>query len=135
MTNSKGDDRSHILIQNRYKVLAKLGKGTFGIIYQGVDVRTNEKVAIKLEKISVPEPLLSYEAIIYGKLQRMEGISRLHWSGVQDDYNVLILDMLGPTLEDLFHFCNQKFSQQTICWLGYQMLNRIEQIHEMNYVH
>ena len=40
-----------ILISNKYKVVKKLGKGSFGILYQGINIRTNEEVAIKLESI------------------------------------------------------------------------------------
>ena len=104
----------------------KLGKGSFGILYQGVDIRSNEPVAIKLESVKTQDPLLQYEANLYGKFKGLEGISQMHWHGVKDDFNVLILDLLGPTLQELFDFCNRKFTNQTLCWIGYEMIERIE---------
>ena len=100
-----GNGGSQIMIGNRYRVHKKLGKGSYGIIYQGVDIRTNEQVAIKLERKRSDEPLLQYEANLYEKLQDLEGVSQMHWFGVQDDFNVMILDLQGPSLEELFSFC------------------------------
>ena len=127
--NLQQDLRSNgnqIIIANRYRVDKKLGKGSFGILYQGVDIRSNEPVAIKLESVKTQDPLLQYEANLYGKFKGLEGISQMHWHGVKDDFNVLILDLLGPTLQELFDFCNRKFTNQTLCWIGYEMIERIE---------
>ena len=52
----------HILINGLYKVNKKLGSGSFGVLYQGVDTRTGEEVAIKLESTRVRHKLLDYEA-------------------------------------------------------------------------
>ena len=60
----------------------KLGTGAFGDLYQGINVRTNEHVAIKLESTRKAEQFLQYEANLYGKLQGLEGVSNLHWFGV-----------------------------------------------------
>ena len=54
---------------------------------------------------------------------------------MEGDFNVLVMDMLGPTINDLFEFCEKKFCQKTICWIGSQMLQRIEQMHKSNFLH
>ena len=54
-----------IRIGGKYKVTKKLGKGAFGDIYAGVNVKTTEEVAIKLESLNFPHPVLSYEAKVY----------------------------------------------------------------------
>ena len=66
---------SKIVIGNRYRVDKKLGTGSYGILYQGVDIRTNEQMAIKLEPTRSSDPLLQYEASIYAKLKSLEGVS------------------------------------------------------------
>ena len=59
----------------------------------------------------------------------------MRWFGKEGDYNVLIMDLLGPSLEDLFNFCNRKFSLKTVLMLADQLISRIEYIHSKNFIH
>lgn len=47
----------------------------------------------------------------------------MHWFGVEGDYNVMVIDLLGPSLEDLFNYCKRKFSLKTVLMLADQMVN------------
>lgn len=51
------------------------------------------------------------------------GIPSIKWSGVDGEDNVLVLDLLGPSLEDLFVYCGRKFSLKTVLMLADQMVS------------
>ena len=68
-------------------------------------MKTNEEVAIKLEKVKDQQPMLQYEAKLYEKLAGMPGFPNIEWFGVEGDYNVLVMDILGPSFQNLFDFC------------------------------
>ncbi|KAL9690163.1 hypothetical protein QQ045_010559 [Rhodiola kirilowii] len=119
----------------KYRLGRKIGSGSFGEIYLGVNIQTNEEVAIKLESATTKHPQLLYESKIYRILQGGTGIPNVRWYGVEGEYNVLVMDLLGPSLEDLFNFCSRKFSLKTILMLADQMLNRIELVHSKWFLH
>jgi len=43
------------------------------------------------------------------------------WYGQEKDYNVLVMDLLGPSLEDLFNFCGRRFTMKTVLMLADQV--------------
>ncbi|KAL7000991.1 non-specific serine,threonine protein kinase, partial [Sarracenia purpurea var. burkii] len=49
------------------------------------------------------------------------GILNVKWFGVEGDYNVLVMDLLGPSLEDFFNFCSRKLSLKIVLMLADQM--------------
>ena len=94
-------------VGGQFKVTCKIGSGAFGDVYQGVNIRTNEEVAIKVEPVRTKHTQLLYETKMYRILagENVEGIPKVHWYGVEGDYNVLVFDLLGPSLEHLFNYC------------------------------
>ncbi|PSS07337.1 Casein kinase 1-like protein [Actinidia chinensis var. chinensis] len=122
-------------IGNKFRLGRKIGSGSFGEIYLGTIIQTNEEVAIKLENVKTKHPQLLYESKLYKILQGGTGIPNMRWFGVEGDYNVLVMDLLGPSLEDLFNFCSRKLSLKTILMLADQMINRIEFVHSKSFLH
>uniref|UniRef100_A0A803LDB6 non-specific serine/threonine protein kinase n=1 Tax=Chenopodium quinoa TaxID=63459 RepID=A0A803LDB6_CHEQI len=122
-------------VGNKFRLGRKIGSGSFGEIYLGTNVQTNEEVAIKLENVKTKHPQLLYESKLYKILQGGTGIPNVRWFGVEGDYNVLVIDLLGPSLEDLFNFCSRKFSLKTVLMLADQMINRVEFVHSKSFLH
>ncbi|KAH8931650.1 hypothetical protein BDL97_19G033000 [Sphagnum fallax] len=122
-------------VGNKYRLGRKIGSGSFGEIYLGTNVQTNEEVGIKLESIKTKHPQLLYESKLYRILQGGTGIANIRWFGIEGDYNVLVLDLLGPSLEDLFNFCSRKFSLKTVLMLADQLINRVEYVHAKSFLH
>jgi serine/threonine protein kinase len=93
------------------------------------------EVAIKLEPIKSKSPQLQYESRVYKLLQGGVGIPNIYYFGTEGDYNVMVMDLLGPSLEDLFNLCNRKFSLKTVLMLADQLLARIEYLHTRHFIH
>ena len=96
-----------------------------GDIYLGVNIISGEEVAIKLESVKAKHPQLEYEAKVYKTLAGGVGVPFVRWFGVECDYNAMVLDLLGPSLEDLFNFCNRKFSLKTTLLLADQLVRPV----------
>lgn len=122
-------------ITGRYRLIRKLGSGSFGEIYKGFDLKSNSDVAIKLEPNNSRHPQLDHEAKVYKLLQGGPGIPNIYWNGQAGDYVAMVIDMLGPSLEDLFTFTKKKFSLKTVLLLADQMIQRIEYFHTHYFLH
>jgi serine/threonine protein kinase len=55
--------------------------------------------------------------------------------GTEGDFNILVIDILGPTLEELFEYCRRKFTLKTVLMIALQMLKRIEYVHQCGFLH
>jgi casein kinase 1 len=76
-----------------------------------------------------------YEAKLLKHLSGVPGIANVHYCGVEGDYHVMVMDLLGPSLEDLFAICNRSFSLKTVLQIADQMLHRIEYLHSKHFIH
>jgi len=119
----------------RFQIGRRIGSGSFGDIHLGTDVQSGEEVAVKLESVRARQPQLLYESKVYGLLAGGRGIPRVHWHGVEGEHNVMVIDLLGPSLEDLFNYCGRKFSLKTVLLLADQMISLIEFVHSKNFLH
>ncbi|XP_018469794.2 casein kinase 1-like protein 1 [Raphanus sativus] len=122
-------------VGNKFRLGRKIGSGSFGEIYLGTNIQTNEEVAIKLESVKTKHPQLLYESKLYKILQGGTGVPNVKLYGVEGDYNVLVIDLLGPSLEDLFNFCSRKLSLKSVLMLADQMINRVEYFHSKSFLH
>ncbi|XP_038694238.1 casein kinase 1-like protein 6 [Tripterygium wilfordii] len=123
------------VVGSKFKLGRKIGSGSFGELYLGVNVQTGEEVAVKLEPVKTKHPQLHYESKLYMLLQGGTGIPHLKWFGVEGDYSIMVIDLLGPSLEDLFNYCNRKFSLKTVLMLADQLINRVEYMHSRGFLH
>lgn len=122
-----------IIINERFKVIKKIGSGSFGTVYKGLDLLTNNTVAIKFENENSTKHTLEFK--IFKKLENKTGFPEIIYEGKFEDKNILVMECLGPTLEDLFDFTNKKFGLKTVLMIALQILNRIETLHENGFIH
>lgn len=121
-------------IANKYKICRKIGEGSFGGIYLGLAITSGEEVAIMFEP-SKKDSKLVYESRIYRTLQEGSGIPKLYYNGAEADFNILVLELLGPSLGTLKNYCRQSFSLKTVVMLAEQMISRVEFMHSHYYLH
>ena len=132
--NSNNNNNINILnsiltIDQKFKVGRKIGSGNFGEIRIGKNTLNNENVAIKFEKSS-HSSLLQNEYKFYKTLESHDGIPNIYFFGqCANQHNALVMELLGPSLEDMFNLCDRKFTPKTVCMIAIQLLKILEYVH------
>ena len=121
------------VIFSKYRIKKRIGKGSFGSIY--LVEHNNKLYAMKLENTKKGYYILEKEVklmnILYGP--RIPYVKSYGQCGY---YNVLVMEVLGKSLEDLKELLpNKKMSIPCVCKLSYQMLQILEHIHKKYYIH
>ena len=137
LKNNKFNHQCTILINKEWKLLYKLGSGSFGETYEAINESTGKRFAVKLEKYENNKNKLKLndEYKCYKIFRGVEGVPQTYHFGQLYEYQCLVLELLGPSLEDLFNFCNRKFSIKTVSLLALQMLDVIERVHDKRFIH
>ncbi|GKV21734.1 hypothetical protein SLEP1_g31688 [Rubroshorea leprosula] len=129
-----------------YKIERKLGKGGFGQVFVGRRVNGgNERatgagameVALKFEHrnskgCNYGPP---YEWQVYTALGGSHGVPKVHYKGRQGDYYIMVMDMLGPSLWDVWNNSGQAMSTEMVACIAVESLSILEKMHSKGYVH
>ncbi|CAD8100822.1 unnamed protein product [Paramecium sonneborni] len=123
------------IFNGKYVVQKKISSGSFGVVLLGHDKDRNIDVAIKIEKEENEDVRsLEREVQVLERLNGIEGVPKLYWHGEQDEYNVIVMQILG---KDLAYYLKSKkrFSFKTTIQLGIQIVKVLERIHNKGVVH
>ncbi|KAL4062222.1 kinase-like domain-containing protein [Scleroderma citrinum] len=126
---------SNGIVGNHYRVGKKIGEGSFGVVFEGTKLLSNQPVAIKFEPRKSDAPQLRDEFRSYRTLNSTVGVPQVHHFGQEGLHNVLVIDLLGPNLEDLFDMCGRKFTIKTVCMAAKQMITRIQSVHDKSLIY
>lgn len=125
---------------SNYRIIKKIASGAFGEIHMALHEETSKKVAVKVEKKKHLKQL-KHEYNVYKNIhdENVDFIPRVYGYSEfvleNDLVNGMFMDLLGYSLQELFDFCEKKFSLKTVLMLGEVILTRIEYIHLKNYIH
>jgi serine/threonine protein kinase len=122
------------IIGNKYKLIKQIGSGSFGSIFEGINIRTNEKVAIKIELITDELKLLKHESNIYRLLANVDGVPKIKWYGKDNLYYYMVIDLFGNSLQELLDK-SRKLSLKVVLQIGINILNILMKIHDNGFIH
>ncbi|XP_027940145.1 casein kinase 1-like protein HD16 [Vigna unguiculata] len=123
-----------------YKLDRKLGKGGFGQVYVGRRVGAGAgalEVALKFEHRSSKGCNYGppYEWQVYNALGGSHGVPRVHYKGRQGDYYIMVMDMLGPSLWDVWNNNSNTMSAEMVACIAIEAISILEKMHSKGYVH
>jgi serine/threonine protein kinase len=136
-------DNAGVLLFNRFRIITKLGQGSFGQIFKGIDTSNNRLVALKLETSKgSSHGQLKTESKIY---QAMDGVpinENVRWPKLHsfkaDNHgcSILVMDLLGPNIDSLLQRADHKrFAPETVAYFAEKMIDLVERFHANGFVH
>ena len=128
---TEDDPLLNTLFFSKYRTIKKLGEGSFGSVYKAI--YDDEYYALKLEDISQEYDLLENEATVLSYLQGPH-IPKFESYSKDKGYNILVMELLGQSLDNLFIKLRQ-FSVKTTAIIGYQIIKILKYIHDRHIIH
>ena len=129
-----------MIVAKNYQITKKLGNGAFGEIWKAMNLKSKQEYAIKFEEINSKHQQLYAECRIYlwfhsDSTVLAQAIPQVVYYGIEGNKSIMIMDLLGSSLEDLMNKNNKKFSLKTVLMCADQMLKRIEYVHTRRIIH
>ena len=136
MKRNSAEQEKDLIFNKIYQVQKKISSGSFGVVYSGLNLKTQEQLALKLEKNNNSDEIVSVlrEATLLEKLQGLRGIPKYYWAGTKGTYDCMVLELLGKDLGSYLKIF-KNLSLSTVVNLGYELLVLLEKIHENSIVH
>ena len=122
------------LIFGKYRIKELIAKGSFSEVYLGVNIKDNKYYSIKIEDTTKVNPSLKEEAFILCILKG-PGLPKVITFGHMGKYNILVENLLGKSINQIWLEKNKKFNLKDICMFAFQGLERLEYVHSKNYLH
>lgn len=120
------------ILLDKYRLIKKVGEGSFAEVYKAKNLHNRKNVAIKIERLS---RFYNIEAEVLTALRGKEGFPFFFEKFEYEGYNYTVMELLGETLHDLRKKANGKFSLSTVVAIGLQLLERLRNLHNAGFIH
>ena len=117
----------------KYKLIKIIGKGSFGCVFEGINIKDNSKVAVKVERRNSTVNLLQVESNFLSILKGF-GIPEIKSFGYHGNFYILVQELLGYNLMQISNMI-KTFSLKDIAMIAIQIIDRIEYVHSKNIIH
>lgn len=129
-------NRGKIFLENFVLFSKKLiGIGAFVQTYFGYDLTNLEEVAIKINKEKIKTTTSFNELQVLIKAKNIIGFPKIKGICKLGGNDVIIQELLGPSLKKLINFYGKPFLSETIFLIGIEILQRLKDLHKLNYLH
>ena len=132
--HSFGSTAHPSMINDRYKLLKRVGSGAFGLIFSAKNVTTDEVVAVKLEPTSQIDTL-THEAAVLQRLAGTPGIPTLRYYGIPDHNRYMVIDLFDKTLQAVSFDYKKAMPVPIVRMYAVQMMQIISAVHEKGFIH
>jgi serine/threonine protein kinase len=122
------------MINDRYKLIKRVGSGAFGLIFSAKNVNTDESVAVKLEPTSQTDTL-THEAAVLQHLSNIPGIPTLRYYGIPDHNRYMVIDLYDKTLQTVSYEHKKAVPVALVRAYAAQIMQILSAVHEKGFVH
>lgn len=117
-----------------YKLIEKIGIGSYGEVWKAIHIQNKKNVAIKIER-KTAKSTLKYETIILRFLKELNTVPKVRYFGYTNNYNYMIMDLLGNTIEQYYNENKVTGITNQIKWIGVKLVECVKEIHECGILH
>lgn len=138
--NTAKSRRDGQLISHRWRLDEQIGSGASGVVYRATDTKHSlpkREVAVKLACRSATDNMLEKEYNLYRLLRENKypgGLTRPHFFGQWEDYNILVMDLHGPSFREIVEKTGRA-PMKDVFNIGVKALVQIQHLHSKGYVH
>ncbi|CEF59842.1 Asator [Strongyloides ratti] len=122
-------------LNERFKIISLIGKGSYGAVYECLDTKTKNHIAMKVESNGKnSESTSKMELDVLKILINKKNVAQLIYGETKEKYTFIVMNLLGKNLFDLKNLCGT-FKLSTVARIGIQLLYGLKNLHDAGFVH
>lgn len=122
-------------VHDNYRLIEKIGKGSFGEVYKVID-KNDKYMACKVEEKQSKSRLKSeYNIYKIFRAKNLECVPKVYDYTETPKYNLLSMELLGKSLDAIFEECKKCIDIGTVIKIAITIISALEKIHKTGIIH